>query len=387
MATAVVIGLASGVQVMAARRKGEGRDDETAVPLNGGLLLALAAGLPLTLVLYLLAPRIIGMLNGDPGVIEQGVAYLQVRLFGIVAVGINFSFRGYWTAVNRPGLYMRTLIVMHLCNVAISYVLIFGKLGLPALGTLGAGIGTASAMFIGSAIHFYLASRQARGAGFLGRVPGRDTMATMVRLAVPSAVQQFLFAAGITALFWIIGLLGPGPVAAATVLINLILVALLPGMGLGLAWATLVGQAMGRGDSADAARWGWEVAGLAGVFIGAIGLIGVVVPDLLLSGFLHDPEILAMARGPLRLTGATIAVDAAGLILLNALCGAGAAAAVMRVSVTTQWAIGLPAAWLAGPYLGMGLTGIWVTFVGYRLVQAAIFAALWRRGAWAAIRV
>jgi Na+-driven multidrug efflux pump len=87
------------------------------------------------------------------------------------------------------------------------------------------------------------------------------------------------------------------------------------------------------------------------------------------------------------LTGATIAADAVGMILFYALLGAGAAARVMQVSVTTQWAIGLPAAWLAGPYLGLGLVGVWGAFIGYRLLQSAIFAGLWSRGRWATIRV
>ena len=376
MAAAVVIGLASGVQIMAARRKGEGREDETAVPLNGGLALAVAAAVPLTAALFVLAPAVFPLLNADPAVIDQGAPYLQSRLLGMAAVGMNFSFRGYWTAVGRPALYMRTLVIMHVCNVAISYVLIFGELGVPALGTLGAGIGTTVSVFIGTAIHFFLAMRMARGSGFMRRLPSLAGMATMMRLALPSALQQFLFAAGITALFWIIGLLGTEPVAAATVLINLVLVALLPGMGLGLACTTLVGQAMGRDNAADAARWGWDVVRVTAVLVGAIGLIAVAVPDLLLGGFLHDPAVLAMARGPLRLSGATISADAAGLVLFHALLGAGAAAQVMRVSVATQWAVGLPLAWLAGPYLGLGLVGIWIAFIGYRLLQAAIFTGL-----------
>ena len=387
MAAAVVIGLASGVQIMAARRKGEGREDETAVPLNGGLALAVAAAVPLTAALFVLAPAVFPLLNADPAVIDQGAPYLQSRLLGMAAVGMNFSFRGYWTAVGRPALYMRTLVIMHVCNVAISYVLIFGELGVPALGTLGAGIGTTVSVFIGTAIHFFLAMRMARGSGFMRRLPSLAGMATMMRLALPSALQQFLFAAGITALFWIIGLLGTEPVAAATVLINLVLVALLPGMGLGLACTTLVGQAMGRDNAADAARWGWDVVRVTAVLVGAIGLIAVAVPDLLLGGFLHDPAVLAMARGPLRLSGATISADAAGLVLFHALLGAGAAAQVMRVSVATQWAVGLPLAWLAGPYLGLGLVGIWIAFIGYRLLQAAIFTGLWWRGRWASIRV
>ena len=387
MANATVLGLASGVQVMASRRKGEGRDDETAVPLNGGLFLALLIGVPTSIVIFIFVPTIFPLLNSDPSIIAEGVPYLASRVVAVTAMGMNFCFRGFWTAVDRPGLYLRMLLFIHVCNVVISYVLIFGHLGFPALGTLGAGIGTTVAVILGTAVHLIVAWRMARPHGFLHRVPGAETMRTMVRLGVPSTVQQFLFAAGITALFWIIGQLGADSVAAATVLVNLVLVALLPAMGLGMAGTTLVGQALGRGNPDDAKRWGWEVVLLSFILVGGLGTIAIAIPDILLAGFLHDPAVLAIGLEPLRLSGFTIAFDAAGLILSYTLLGAGAAARVMHVSVLSQWAVGLPMAWIVGPYLGFGLLAVWGAFIAYRLLQTAVYAGLWAGGRWATIKV
>ncbi len=72
---------------------------------------------------------------------------------------------------------------------------------------------------------------------------------------------------------------------------------------------------------------------------------------------------------------------------MHALLGAGAARQVMVVAVVTQWAIGLPLAWLVGPVLGLGLTAAWLSLAGYRILQTAVFAVLWRRGAWSKIRL
>ena len=99
MAFSAITGLSTAVQAMAARRFGEGRDGEAAVPLNGGLLLSLAIGLPLSLILFLAAPGIFAHLDHDPEVVRLlAAAYLQCRLVGVTAIGINFSFRGYWSA-------------------------------------------------------------------------------------------------------------------------------------------------------------------------------------------------------------------------------------------------------------------------------------------------
>jgi Na+-driven multidrug efflux pump len=106
MAVAFITGLSSAVQAMAARRVGEGRHHESAIPLNGGILLSALLGIPLAAVLIAAAPHIIGTLNKDPAVVEAGTTYLQLRLLSICAIGMNFSFRGYWSAIKLARLYM-----------------------------------------------------------------------------------------------------------------------------------------------------------------------------------------------------------------------------------------------------------------------------------------
>ena len=85
--------------------------------------------------------------------------------------------------------------------------------------------------------------------------------------------------------------------------------------------------------------------------------------------------------------GATIALDGLGLIMMQALLGAGAAKLVMKVAVGLQWLLFLPLAWLLGPVMGYGLVALWLAMGGYRLLQALIFTLAWQKRGWAAIRV
>lgn len=384
---ALILGLAAGVQAMAARRKGEGREEEMAVPLNGGLLLSLLIGVPLSLLLYQAAPTLFPYLVGDPEVVSQGIPYYRMRLIGVAAVGMNFSFRGYWNGVNLSRLYMRTLIGMHLANIVLSYGLIFGRLGLPEMGTAGAGLGTTLSVLFGTGIYFVLGYGHAREAGFLQRLPNRESLRSLLTLSIPNSIQQVFFASGLLALHWIVGLVGTTELAAANVLINLTLVALLPSIGLGLGAASLVGQALGRGDPEDASRWGWEVVMVGVLLLAVLGAPLWITPVPLLGIFLHDADALGVAVPPLRLVGLTIPMEALGMVLLNALLGAGDSRNVMLVSILTQWAFFLPVAYLVGPQLGYGLFGIWVVQLLYRSLQALSFAALWRRGTWKHIQV
>lgn len=387
MAVAAITGLSTAVQAIAARRVGEGRIGEAAVPLNGGLLLSLAVGVPLSLLLIAAAPWFYAALVRDPAVVEQGVPYLQWRMVAVALVGMNFSFRGYWSAVKLTRLYLYTLIWMHLLNIVFSWTLIYGKFGFPALGTTGAGIGTTLAIAAGTATYFWHAHRHARGHGFLEKFPGREQLAGLLRIGAPSCIQQLLFAGGFTALFWIIGQVGTEQMAVANVLVTISLLVILPGIGFGLAATTLVSQALGRKDAADAHRWPWDVYRVAAWLFAAMALPMLLFPAPVLLFFLRDPALVDLGQLPLQLIGLGILVDGLGLIMMHGLLGAGATGQVMRVSVGFQWLIFLPAAWLLGPGLGYGLTAIWLCMTLYRGAQTAVFVAYWQRREWVHIKL
>src|SRR5437762_10327201 len=114
-------------------------------------------------------------------------------MVAVALVGMNFSFRGYWSAVKLTKLYLYTLIWMHALNIAFSWTLIYGKFGFPALGTAGAGIGTTLSIAAGTATYFWHAGRHARGHGFLMRMPSGDEMRSLLKLGLPSCIQQLLF--------------------------------------------------------------------------------------------------------------------------------------------------------------------------------------------------
>jgi len=388
LCTAFVTGMSTGVQVMASRRKGEGRDSETGIALNGGLVLVACLAIPLSAILIFAVPSIFGVLTSDAKVEEIGIPYLQVRLIAMVAVGSNFAFRGYWNGIDKSRLYLRTLIVMHISNVAISYVLIFGALGAPQMGATGAAIGTAASGFIGTAYYFYLGLAHARPSGFLRSLPSRATLFSMLRLSIPSGLQSMFYAAGLTALFTIVGRIGTNEVAAMNVLITVTMVAFLPGLGLGLAAATLVGQALGRKDVDDAERWAWDVVKVGIAIMLCLGLPMAIAPRQILSAFFgNEPEALALAILPLRLAGLAVWTEAVLMVLLNSIMGAGATRIALIVNVGMQWLLFLPAAYLVGPVLGWGLLGVWIARMVYRILQSVILAIVWRRRSWASIEV
>ncbi len=387
MSIAFILGLSAGVQALSSRRMGEGRESEVAVPLNGGLFLSLVLGVPIAVLIYHSAPWIMSVLTPDAAVAAEATPYLQVRLLAMVAVGMNFSFRGYLSAVQMTRYYLITIVIMHVINVILNWVLIFGNLGFPAYGVVGAAMATSISIVIGTLIYFVIVWRTSHHHGFLHRLPCRKTIWQQFKLSLPNSMQQLLFAAGMVMFLYILGQIGTAEVAAGNVLMTLFLVALLPAMGLGIATSSLVGNALGRKEPADAMRWGWDGSRITTVYGIAVSIILLLFGEPILAIFLNDPETLALAFWPLMITAVILTVDLIGMLLMNALLGAGDTLTPMRISVIGQWVFFLPLAWLVGPVLGYGLLGVWLVQAGYRLVQALLFMRAWHQGGWAKIKL
>jgi len=387
LAISFIIGLSAGVQALAARRLGEGRHEETAVPLNGGLILALLIGVPACIVMVLTTPYAFTLLSDDPAVRELGIPYLQARLLGMVAVGMNFSFRGYWSAIHMAGVYLRTLLVMHTINIFLHWVLIFGKLGAPALGVYGAGLSTTISLYIGTLLYLFFAWRHARDKGFLHRLPSRKVLWQQFRLSLPASLQQLFFSAGVVGLLWIVSRVGTQEVAALNVLMTFHITAILPAFGIALAAMTMVGNALGRGDVDDAAAWGWNCAAMTFIYGLVLSVVLIPLAEPILGLFLTNAETRQLAYPPMLLWALMISFDTAGMVLMNALIGAGDTRRSMWISVIWQWIFFLPLAYAAGPVLGFGLLGVWVINGAYRVGQAITCGRHWAGRKWANIEI
>ncbi len=387
LAISFIIGLSAGVQALAARRLGEGRDSETAIPLNGGLLLALMIGLPLCIILILATPYAYQFLTSDAQVRELGIPYLQVRIASMIAVGMNFSFRGYWSAIHLTGIYLKTLLIMHAINIFLNWVLIFGNLGAPELGVFGAGLATTISLYIGTALYFFFAMGKAGDKGFLQGIPSRATLWSQFRLSLPSSLQQLFFSAGLVTLVWIVGRIGTAEVAAVNILMTFHITAILPAFGIALAATTLVGNALGKKNIEDASTWGWNCAALTFVYGVAMSLLLIPLAEPILGVFLTNPETRELAHLPMVLWALMISFDTAGMVLMNALIGAGDTRRSMWISLTWQWMFFLPLAFITGPLLGFGLLGVWVVNGFYRVGQAVNCGRQWAGRKWANIEI
>lgn len=382
MMTALVFGLSSGVQAQTAQRTGA-KCTTPAQPLNAGLLIALAVGLPLTLIAWWQAPLIIRLMTQTADVHGVAVDYFRWRVVSLSAIAMTLCFRGYWNGRQYTSLYLRIIVGVHVLNVLASIGLIFGYAGLPQMGASGAGAGTTLSLFIGLLAWLVVSIKGACQKGFLQRLPSLQQLRQTLVLASPHSFQQVWFAAGYAVLIWMLSQIDTASVAVGHVLINLSLLLILPGVGLGVAAMSLVGEALGREARQEAHRWGWDALGVAWLLLALLALPMLLFPSALLGLFFHQEALIALGRLPLQLTGAMIVLDAAALVLAQALMGAGAQRTVMTLTLSMQWLVFLPLAWWVGIIHEYGLIGIWLVQLIYRLLNSLAFVWVWQRRKWA----
>lgn len=383
--TALILGISSAVQSTTAYFYGAKCKDSQHKTLNAGLILALLLCLPLIAFFYPITGLLLSYINYDGAVVELADPYLDWRVIGLLAVGLNLVFRGYWNGVHHSKIYFKTIVFIHISNIAISYLLIYGKLGLPAMGVEGAGLGTCISLFLGTLAWLIYTLRKIGSRLFFDQGIDTRILKQLINRALPNSLQQTLFASGYLVLFWIIGQIGPLSVAVAHVLVNLSLLMILPAVGLGMAATSLVGRSLGQKDDQAAQNWGTDVAKVAVVLLLLIAMPLAFLAEPVLGLFLIEPEAIGLGVQPLQLTALMMVIDASAIVLTQALLGAGASKMVMQVSVTLQWGFFLPLAFIFGSYLGLGLAAIWWVQLVYRCLNATGFIWLWKVKAWSVI--
>lgn len=318
----------------------------------------------------------------------MGHAPQQVALerpFFLVLIGggllflIKTVFASYFSGVGRTRVVMIADVIGVLLNVPLSYVLIFGKLGFPALGIIGAGIGTiiAAALTIAVYLAFYLNRIHAERFGVhksLVYAPG--IMRRYLRLGFPSGLEVFIGLGTFNVFLLLFQSYGIAEGAAMAIVFNWDMLSFVPLMGLNIALMSMTGRAVGAREMSRTN----EVIGAGFVlgvsYSGVLAIIFVVFRESLLSVFAtpgQDFTPIMLIGAPMMIGMATYVVaDSLILVCSGVLRGAGDTRWLMIASVTIHIVmltiqVLVILVWRLGP-----LTSWWV-LVATLLCQAAIY--------------
>lgn len=381
---AVSLGISVATTALVARRIGEGDREGAAVVA----VQALAVGIGISVLLGAAglfgARHVLVFMGATEEVVAVGTTYTTILLGGSASVVLLFLGNAIFRGAGDPAVAVRVLWTGNLINIVLDPCLIFGLGPFPELGLTGAAVATV----IGRSVAVLLQVRYLA----IGRSRIRITPALLrlragvVRrlLAVSwGGIVQYLAETGAwVALVRVIALFGDAALAGYTVAIRIVLFTFLPAWGLSNAAATLVGQHLGAGQPDEAERSVWLTARYNVAFLGAVGLVFLVVPGLLLRPFSPEPEMLRVGMSCLRWLGLCYGFFALGLVTIQAFNGAGDTGTPMRLKVVIYWLLQIPVAWALAVPAGLGPTGVFMTMAGTEIAMAVAAVVLFRRGRW-----
>lgn len=292
--------------------------------------------------------------------------YFMVSLVSVAFVMLANSFRQFVEGITDPSISMWILLSGNLLNIVGNYVLIYGKFGCPELGLLGAGYSTLFSrvfmllMFV--AVFVLKPSYKIYRRGFLRMWVMPNRLWRLTKLGVPIALQQGLEAMTFSLTAIMVGWLGSLELAAHQVVIAISTVSFTIYLGLGSATAIRTSYFKGAGDWPQVRKI--TVAGIH------LGLIVSFFTCLVLYAFRNDisfifsddPQVSTIVVMLLPILMLYQFVDGAQIVLANALRGLADVKPIMWISFITNFLIAIPAGYLLGFPLGMGISGIWLAY-------------------------
>lgn len=367
-------GFSSSVQTLTARRLGEKAHTRIHEALITGLYLIVLIAFPMAYILRNFIPQIVPFFSGDSAVVHIGIGYMGIRILGIPFVGMNFAFRGFFNGLHKSSVYLQTLLLMHGTNIALNYVLIFGKFGFPRMESKGAALASLIAILLGTCNYLrLLIKHKTPHFRFTPKLITSTLLKNLLSLSIPMSIMGVFLSFGYLVFYRITAILGTAELAATNILVNLMLACFLPALGMGLATISLVSKSLGENDPHSAKIWSYSTLMITETFLSIIGILFILFPQFWIQIFIDDPIVQALAIVPLVILGFMQFFDPLGIIWMHTLMGGGANKQVMKYTILVQWGLFLPGTFLLIQYFSGTLTGLWVLMALYRFILMGTF--------------
>ncbi|HEY1209408.1 MAG TPA: MATE family efflux transporter [Terracidiphilus sp.] len=378
------IGVLLGLDTLVAQAYGRKDHDECHRWLAQGVYLACIVTPPLMLLVFL-ASFGFAPFGITPEVAAPAASYLRILNWGTLPLLLYAGTRRYLQGVGDVRVITLTYVAANLVNWLGNWVLIYGKLGFPALGVNGSAVSTLAARIFMALALLGFAWRYERKRGhplfrhWAG--PSLARLRELARLGVPAAGQIVLEVGA-----WNLATLSAGwltPVALAThqIALNYASLTYMVPLGISAAAAVSVGHAVGAGDGQRARRAGWLALGLGTSFMLLAAVVFLVEPVPLIALYTRDSQVMAVGPSLLGLAAAFQIFDGIQTVSTGALRGLGETRVPMLANLVGYWVLGLPLGLGLCFLLHWGIYGLWIGLLLALFIIASMLLARWHRDA------
>ncbi|MDI9864983.1 MATE family efflux transporter [Flectobacillus sp. DC10W] len=381
----VAIGLSSAATAIVSRRTGEGNPEAAAHAVSQVILISLVLSALVGIPGAIFAEQILALMGGEPHLIEQGALFTRLMFISSPAVILLYTLSGALRGAGDASTAMRSIILANIINMALDAVLIMGL----KFGVEGAAIATTTGRTIGVLYQLYSLQK------------GQGNLRLELRLLKPDwAVLKNLIAIGsggtgqflIQSASWIfltriISSFGSDAVAGYTIAIRIIVFTILPAWGMANAAATLMGQNLGANQPDRAEKSVWKTAFYNMIFLLLVGLLFLGFAENFISIFNSNPKVVEVGVLCLQIMSAGYLFFGYGMVIGQALNGAGDTRTPTIMNFICFWLIEIPLAYLMAQYWHWGPLGVFLSIAIAESILALMGIYFFKKGRWRTMKV
>jgi len=386
----IAIGLSTAATAMVARRIGEKNQDEAAHAAMQTMILSFIVTIIISITGIVFAPKILRIMGASHEVIRDGAAFTRIMLGGSVAIILLFLINGIFRGAGNAAIAMRSLWLASMCNIVLCPLLIYGVGPFEGMGLKGAAIATTIGRGIGVLYQCYHLLKGSSSIHIKARHFrfDRALMKSLIVIAWP-ATFQFLIASGswivLAALVANTG--GTAASAGYQVALRNVVFFILPAWGLSNAAATLVGQNLGAKQPERAEQSVLLTAKYNAIFMSGVMLFFIFFANPIIGVFTNDPDVHEVGTLALRIIGCGYIFYGIGMVMVNALNGAGDTRTPTLINLCGFWLFQIPFAFLLTKWFDMGAIGSFISIpVAETLIAIAAYI-FFKKGKWKSVVV
>ncbi len=393
------ISLRTSTQTVTSRRFGEEKFNRCWQALQHGHIIALLAGVPATILMYFYTPDILHLLVSNSEIVPLSIDYAMMVIPSIYFNYGSFAFQGFYNGIKMTKTHMKVMVMGNLLNVYLNAGFIYGsdnvilflekyRLGFlsflwniipfPEMHVKGAGLATmiaSIAMFFMYLAYLFTPIIKNKFHAFTLQLD-KAVLKRHAILTYPLSIQELFSSVGFFMFFKIIELGGTINLAATNVVFRIAHASFMPGVGIGQASSTLIGNYLGEKKIDKAREIIIQSVYIVFVSMGIMGACFILFPTAIISAFNVPAELYALGVPALQFVGLLQFFDAFGIMMFFALTASGDVKFPGIVDVVSIWLVFLPLAYITSIKWGMPFWGPWIAF-GIHIVLFAIVST-WR---------
>lgn len=387
----IAIGLSTAVTAVVARRVGEKNVNAAAHAAAQSLVLALIAALITSIAGIFFAEKILILMGAEESVAKEGAVYTQIMLGGSTVIIMLFLINGIFRGAGNAAMAMKSLWIASIINIILCPVLIYGVGFIPPLGLKGAAIATTIGRGIGVLYQCYHLFKAGDGVIKI-RKPHLTwdwpVIKTLYEVAWPATLQFFIQSGSWIFITYLVASSGGTDASAGyQVAIRNVVFFILPAWGLSNAAATLVGQNLGAGQVDRAEKSVLLTARYNAYFMAAVMILFVFFSSAIISIFTKEPVVHQYGTSALRIIGSGYIFYGIGMVMIQALNGAGDTRTPTWINIFGFWLFQIPLAYILAKVMEWGAVGAFTAIPIAEFFIALIAYYFFKKGKWKEVKL